>query len=284
MIIQMSGRSIQTITKIYSLVSVILFFTHPVHASENNKVQFSSEPIHISPLRVKRAKELGKEIVRPAGVTLEGSISLPDSPPPFAAVILVHGCMVDSEWLIQWKQRLLEWGYAVLLFDAFSPRQVKTTCSDPYAVHPGQRARDIAGAVRFLADRNDMDPDRVGVMGLTHGAWSILYSLTTIAEEPGLSAAIVIFPLCGAFSQFHAPVWVLTGERRHGSDSYPCDKFLPKVPSNHEITLRTYPDSQHPMAMFEIDDNSFNNLTNMNSDQDHEFIKEIQLFLFKNLK
>ena len=262
---------------------LIVCFIETAYTDNFQQVQFSSDTIYISPLRIKRAKELGKDIIVPAAPEFEGTLVFPDKSPPYATIILLHGCTVESEWRAQWQQRLVSWGYAVLIFDAFFPRQIKGTCSNPYAVHPGQRALDIKGAVRFLSQNADIDSNRIGVMGLTHGAWSVLYSLTNKNNNAWLKAAVAVYPLCGEFSQFSAPVWVLTGEQRHGSDSYPCDKFLPEVPSDYEITLRTYFGSKHPMEMFAIDDASSNNLTHSNEGTDSQLIDDIHEFLLRHL-
>ena len=173
----------------------------------------------------------------------------------------------------------------MLIFDAFTPRRVETTCNSPYDVHPGLRARDLKGAIGYLSGRNDIDHGRIGVIGLTHGAWSILYALTDANKDPdySLSAAVALHPLCGPFSLFSAPVWVLQGEWRHVSGSYSCDKYLHVVPGGNEIVLHTYPGSQHPMGIFVARDSSINNLAREKTEQDRELIEEIHQFLIKYL-
>src|SRR5512139_2335669 len=46
-----------------------------------------------------------------------GSIILPDGKPPFAAVIVLHGCNGVSPNTRVWARRIASWGYAALIVD-----------------------------------------------------------------------------------------------------------------------------------------------------------------------
>jgi dienelactone hydrolase len=57
---------------------------------------------------------------------LSASLVLPDGPGPFPVVILLHGCggIGGGDWY--WARRLTDWGYAALVLNSFSARDVST--------------------------------------------------------------------------------------------------------------------------------------------------------------
>ena len=83
-----------------------------------------------------------------------------------AAVILLHGSHGDRTSTEDYVRFLSRGGYGVLAFDARGHGQ-----SGGHTNALGWRAdRDVAGAVAFLRRQYDVDPNRIGMLGLSMGA------------------------------------------------------------------------------------------------------------------
>jgi hypothetical protein len=77
-----------------------------------------------------------------------GSIILPEGPPPYPAVIVLHGCNGVSPNTLAWARRVASWGYAALIINSFTPRHLVQVCD-------GQQgfARSRARQGRFRRSR-----------------------------------------------------------------------------------------------------------------------------------
>lgn len=109
---------------------------------------------------------------------------------------------------------------------------------------PDRAARDLAGAVDFLLGRDDVEGDRVGVVGFCMGG---AFVLTLAAQEGGRVAAAVPFypvgPMPDDYSGLEAAVMAHFGE---------SDDFIPisqatelsekiKAATGREPEIHTYP-------------------------------------------
>jgi uncharacterized protein len=83
-----------------------------------------------------------------------------------AAVLVVHGGSSDRKGSLAHAQMLAARGYGVLVYDARGRGE-----SDGSEHNYGwDWPKDVAGAVAFLAHRPDVDPRRIGALGLSTGA------------------------------------------------------------------------------------------------------------------
>jgi uncharacterized protein len=83
-----------------------------------------------------------------------------------AAVIVVHGGGSDREGSVAHARMLARHGYGVLLYDA---RGRGDSEGSPNG-YGWDWAKDVEGALDFLVRRDDVDPDRIGALGLSTGA------------------------------------------------------------------------------------------------------------------
>lgn len=111
-----------------------------------------------------------------------------------AALILVHGIGTNRADLLPLARDLAEQGFALLLLDlrahGDSGGQTSTL-----GVH---EVRDVRSAVRYLQDRPEVDPDRLGIYGNSLGA---SVAIMAAAEVPALKAVV-------ADSGFASVEWV----------------------------------------------------------------------------
>ncbi len=160
-----------------------------------------------------------------AGPEIPGWIYRPAGAGPFPAIILARTCAGTSAHTEVWGKLLASWGYLVLAPDSFGPRGHKQVCTNGSAVTGGMRVADIAGALKFLAERPDVQPGKIGLIGHSHGGWTVMravqksYGLGAL----GLKAAVAYYPSCAP--QFDRdvdlPLLILIGDK---DDWTPADR------------------------------------------------------------
>lgn len=127
-----------------------------------------------------------------AGVTLAGTLTLPEGAGPFPAVILLTGSgaqdrdetILDHKPFAVWADALTKRGVAVLRYD---DRGIGGSGGGSTEETTADFATDATAAVAFLRARPEIDPARIGLMGHSEGAATAL-----IAIAEGAPAAFVV--------------------------------------------------------------------------------------------
>jgi dienelactone hydrolase len=128
-----------------------------------------------------------------------------------AAVLVVHGGGSDRKGSVDHAKMLARHGYGVLLYDA---RGRGESDGSPNG-YGWDWAKDVAGALAFLERRDDVDPERIGAVGLSTGA-DVLIEVA--AERRDLAAVITDGAAAGSFEDWHrlrgtelgiAPGWMM---------------------------------------------------------------------------
>src|SRR6266849_5288762 len=123
------------------------------------------------------------------------TLSKPDGPGPFPAVVIVHDCSGlgprSSGAPDRWARELLGRGYVVLIPDSFTTRGFAdgvctVTSTRGIDVSPERRAGDAYAALAHLRTLPYVDGSRVGLMGGSHGGSTTLASM--IAPERDVEA------------------------------------------------------------------------------------------------
>jgi hypothetical protein len=100
-----------------------------------------------------------------------------------AAVLLVHGGSSDRKGSVHHAKLLARHGYGVLLYDARGRGESEGSENN----YGWDWSKDIAGALDFLERREDVDPGRIGAVGISTGADALI----DVAGERGDIAALV---------------------------------------------------------------------------------------------
>ena len=100
-----------------------------------------------------------------------------------AAVVIVHGGGGDRTGAVQHAELLARNGYGVLLYDSRGRGESEGT---PVAMG-WDWEKDVAGALAFLQRRTDVDPERIGGLGLSTGA-DVLFEVA--ADDPALKGVV----------------------------------------------------------------------------------------------
>ena len=179
----------------------------------------------------------------------------------FPVVIALHSCTgyssnMSGSALPLWVPILKAQGYATFKFDSFTARGYSEVCASQ-AVTPGDRAADVLAAAALLAGRPDVRPDRIAVIGWSHGGGAAVYVArdhielrplrAQLAARGGrLAASIGLYPICGSpeGSPVIVPLLALSGALDDWNPAAPC-VAIANMPANRLMTVQVYPGAYH---------------------------------------
>lgn len=212
------------------------------------------------------ATKLREEIAVPADfqgrqIQLTGWLEKPAGTGPFPVVIALHSCSgyyanMFGGALPLWVPFLQGQGYATFKFDSFTARGYSEVCATN-AVTSADRAADVLAAAALLAGRPDVRPDRIAVIGWSHGGGTAVYVArdhmelrplrAQLAARGGrLAASIGLYPGCG--NPEGSPVIVallaLSGALDDWTPAARC-VALASMPANRLMTAQVYPGAYH---------------------------------------
>lgn len=170
---------------------------------------------------------------------------------PFPAMVILHGCGGMGDHERAWAQRLRGWGYAVLVIDSFSSRGFVSVCAHPTDLSGADRAADALRAAAWLRARADIKPDRVGVIGFSHGGWAVLRAVLAdapaAAHQPPFAAAVAFYPVCNTpAAPLVTDTLVLIGAADDWTQAARCEDWVHHVQTQgHAALIHVYPGAEH---------------------------------------
>lgn len=201
----------------------------------------------------------------------------PVPPEGAPAVVLLHGrggvysSLADGVYEANTLTRRLKFwgdywaarGYYALVVDSFGPRgHVEGFAAGTYASRPAEvnevtiRPLDAYAALRFLRGLDGVADDRIGVMGFSNGASTVLATLAD--DKPGdmrrigFRAGVALYPGCGLQGRFrqgykvYAPVAVFMGTADREVSPESCQTLVDGARSQGQaIELTLYPGAVH---------------------------------------
>jgi len=181
-------------------------------------------------------------------LTLTGQLTRPKGAGPFPALVLLHGCSGLNRFYHVWAERLAIWGYVALRVDSFGPRGA-SSCHDfdQLLELPKKRAQDAYATKSFLSGLPYVDRNHIGVIGWSHGGWTVLATLNAGETEVSpFQAAVAFYPFCGEpLTKLNAPLLILAGELDDWCPARLCSSRMPAKKTEHEIILKIYPGAYH---------------------------------------
>ena len=129
-----------------------------------------------------------------ANVTLAGTLTLPEGPGPFPAVVFITGSgpqnrneeLLGHKPFLVLADHLTRRGIAVLRYD---DRGTGKSTGDFGAATSEDFAGDALAAWQFLGARRDIDPRRIGLLGHSEGA---LIAPMLAARTPGIAFVVML--------------------------------------------------------------------------------------------
>ena len=227
--------------------------------------------------------------VVPVGASLElpATLMRPDGEGPFPAVVVMHDCSGlgprSSGAPGRWARELVAQGYVVLIPDSFTPRGFpEGVCTIPgsqtLAASGYARAADAYGALAALRALPFVDGKRIGLMGNSHGGWTVLAAMVAQpelddalgnAKRNGFAAALALYPSCSAsYGDWRtaratgvrfgpavtfigtyrplAPVMILIGEKDDWTPAEPCRRLVENSQAaGQPMQIKIYPGAHH---------------------------------------
>lgn len=182
---------------------------------------------------------------------IRGKLTKPSGDGPFPAVVLLHGSAGikgAQELYSSWIYRLRKWGYVSLMVDSFSTRGVDNI-SGPgksFVVSPHRRAQDAHAAKKYLESLPCIDPNRIAVMGWSHGGETTLHVVQiNVPSSTPFQAAIAYYPHCVPLYILNSPLLVLIGEKDDWTPANLCEYYLQSKKGWPELTLHVYSKAFH---------------------------------------
>lgn len=180
--------------------------------------------------------------------TLKGELTKPSGDGPFPAIVLLHGCSGPQPHYSEWIGRLQRWGYVSLMVNSFGPRGKSNICAPGkgHIIQPSRRAKDAYGAKLYLESLPFVDPNRIAVMGWSHGGMAVIEAVQI--NEPSskpFKAAISYYPRCTRLYILNSPLLVLIGEKDDWTPARLCKYYIKPKKGWPEIILKVYPAAHH---------------------------------------
>ncbi len=148
---------------------------------------------------------------------------------------------------------LLKEGYAVLFPDSFGPRGVREICTQRISsrgISQTERRRDTLGALAWAGRQAWAQPDKVAVLGWSHGGSAVLAATDAgqaevAAQGARFARAIAFYPGCAAALKANyrpnTPLTMLLAENDDWTPAAPCVELGSRVAAE----VHVYPDSYH---------------------------------------
>ncbi|MCX7150049.1 MAG: dienelactone hydrolase family protein [Rhodocyclales bacterium] len=176
----------------------------------------------------------------------------PEGPGPFPAVVLAHGCDGTSIRDKNWAQFLLARGYVALIVDSFTTRSISSICTGQQRLSLADRAGDALGTLKYLQSLANVDKHRIGIMGFSHGAMTVLKttSETTtfpLGVAPRFAAATALYPDCLTSEvDTTVPLLIQSGERDDWTAAAPCQlKTALRKSEGYPVDIKVYEGALH---------------------------------------
>src|SRR6266849_2229480 len=205
---------------------------------------------------------------------IPATITKPDGPGPFPAVVIMHDCsglgLRSSGAPGRWARELGARGYVTVIPDSFTTRgHPDGVCTDASPsrgeVAPSRRVRDAYAALAHARTLPHVDGRRVGLMGGSHGGSTTLASMLApegntdpLAQDKraGFAAAVALYPTCAQVARVWqnasgvyrpiAPLLILIGEKDDWTPAEPCQRLAEAAQqAGHPVAIKIYPGAHH---------------------------------------
>ena len=180
----------------------------------------------------------------PSGdVKLHAMLYRPTGPGPFPAVVALHTCDglatgegIDERYK-EWGEHLAKAGFAVLFPDSFGSRGATAQCGQRQRPVRASRARinDARAARQWLQAQPWVIPDRVSLLGWSHGATTALWTIrrrgsTRQSKTPEFRSALALYPNCQRAGTLawsaSVPTLILIGRADDWTSATACEQMV----------------------------------------------------------
>lgn len=195
-------------------------------------------------------------------VSLKAALYRPDGDGPFPAVVAMHDCagLLNSAGAIRskyrdWGQVLAKAGFVVLFPDSYGSRGLGNQCANRNrSVHPDrERVADANAARHWLAQRADVQPNRISLLGWSNGGSSVLWAVRPQHhhdDKTDFRSAVALYPGCGRLDatawSTRVPTLILIGASDDSTSAQECEHMVAGAKGRSaRVTIVVYPGAFH---------------------------------------
>ena len=189
----------------------------------------------------------------------------------YPGVLMVPGCAGTQAFHREWGRWFALNGMVALLMDSFQVRGIDSA-SELEAVCEGEhlwgfeRAGDVLVTLPRLRSHPRVDPDRLHLIGWSHGGWAVLDAVALGARPErlpmlsrpiidslrGVRAAAVLYPYCGFGNHVQRYGWdssirglLVVADRDRNIEPGPCLELADKLLSDQKPVQLLRVDADH---------------------------------------
>ena len=174
---------------------------------------------------------------------INATIYKPEGAGPFPSVIVLHDSGGISTKDVSYAKKLASWGYVAIVPDSFGSRGLGQLRTNVDAVGARQRVQDTTGAAEYLATLPYVQKGNIGVLGFSHGGWTIMKGVQENAYwgAAGIKGAVAYYPYCTAPDDKNVvlPLRILMGENDDWTRAQRC-KDVVALARNPSLIQTTY--------------------------------------------
>jgi len=195
--------------------------------------------------------QAGREVTFPSGdQTAHGLLYLPSGEGRHPALVVIHEWWGLNDWVKEQAQHFAQQGYATLAVDLYRGK-VATDAETAHELMRGlpqdRGVRDLTSAVAWLAQRKDVDPQRIGAIGWCMGGG---YAAQLAVADPSLRAVVINYGSLptdkAALEKIHAAVLGNFGGQDRGITPDDVHAFESAMQSlGKSVNVKIYPDAGH---------------------------------------
>ncbi len=132
--------------------------------------------------------------------------------------------------------RIAGWGHVTLLVDSNSHKD--RSGRPTYEYSTSIQAQHALAVAIFLASLQQVDPDRIGLIGWSHGGFATIKAVTNpdllASRGSRFRAAAAVYPICPTnIEQLDIPLILLIGAMDATVSVSACRKLKPNEPTDH---------------------------------------------------
>lgn len=232
------------------IVGFALAFLCACTTTQSGRVSYENAPLDNQPSR-----------------KIWGELKTPDGKGPFPVVLVLQPCGgLNDTVTIDWPKYLNELGHAAFIIDILASRGVQSECGRQ-VIPLDERMRDIYGALRFLAQHQSIDPQRIYMIGFSWGGEHVLEALLErrlaqfgIAQQGAFKGGIAVYPECkgmaAAITQrnvsrvFYAPGLIIGAELDDWTPISHCQTIVSGQRRPAKIRMEVMPGAHHGFDQF----------------------------------
>ena len=173
---------------------------------------------------------------------------------PGPTIVYMHGCSGLDGVYLEWKNKLNDWGYNVVIPDSLRSRGVNSACARQgvAGVSHNDRLEDLLETAKWIRTQS-WHSGKIGVIGFSMGANAAMNLASNggvlssakqdVYKNTLISAAAAYYPFCSAAHRSATiPVLVLVGAADTWTPPHSC-AFIADANKNIESII--YPDVHH---------------------------------------